>query len=363
MTKVAFAGGGTGGHLFPALAMARAVKELRTDWQVVFAGSERGVEARILPERGMKHRLFPFQPLHRRQWWRNARWPGLAVKLVGEVDRWLDSEQPDAVVGSGGYVSAPVVWRAARRGIPTAILELDARPGIATRLVARSVAQIWLGSEEARASLPADVQERTFVTGAPITPPDRGVVDSARQHFGLSPADRVLVITGGSQGSRALNSVVGKLVTTELPADLKVIWASGRTLHPECDSYHHPPRVQVVPFIEPMAMAWAVATVAVARAGMMTLAELAAWGIPAILVPLPSAAADHQSHNARAAASAGAALHLPQQGLTPEGLRSELLDLLGDHDRLSRMAVAAASRGRPDAARQIARKIIALAQG
>ena len=117
MTTILMAGGGTGGHLFPAIAIANAVKAAHPDWQVAFAGATRGIEANVLPARGLPHRLFPFEPLHRARWWRNARWPFLGVKLIREIDRWLQELQPDAVIGTGGYVSAPVVWRAAARGI------------------------------------------------------------------------------------------------------------------------------------------------------------------------------------------------------------------------------------------------------
>src|SRR5690606_38471518 len=134
MTWVVMARGGTGGHLFPAVAIAHAVRIRHSEWEIVFASSKRVVEGRVLPARCLRHRLFPFQPLHRRQWRRNASWPLLAGRLIRSVDRWLAEQQPDVVIGTGGYVSGPVVWRAARRGIPTALLELDARPGLATRL-------------------------------------------------------------------------------------------------------------------------------------------------------------------------------------------------------------------------------------
>lgn len=361
MTTIAFAGGGTGGHLFPAIAVADAVRALQPGCRTIFAGAERGVEARILPERGVEHRLFPLEPIHRRAWWRNARWPLLAVRLVRAIDAWLDQERPDVVIGTGGYVSGPVVWRASRRGIPTAILELDVRPGIATRLLAPRVDAIWVAAGEAAGGLPSSVRGRIEVTGAPIQPPDTARRTAAMQRFGLDGSRPVLVVTGGSQGSLAINRAVAAWLGTPDARRWDVIWATGRATHAEFAALAAPPQVQVIPFIDPMADAWAIADLCVARAGMMTLAELAAWGIPTILIPLPSAAADHQRHNAEAAARAGAAIVLPQADLAPATLGDAIRQLGEDPARRAAMAAAARGRGRPDAARALAVRVLALA--
>ncbi len=357
MKRVILAGGGTGGHLFPAIAIGDALRAGHPDWTVAFAGSERGVEATVLPARGLPHRLFPFQPIHRRQWWRNAGWPLLALRLVRAVDKWLDEERPDIVIGTGGYVSGPVVSRAARRGIPTAILELDVRPGLATRLASRSANQIWLGAPEALEHLPSGARSRAVVTGAPIIPPDRTRKEAAIVRFGINPQLPVIVITGGSQGSLALNRAVAGWLSQGGGEGRQVIWATGKATYDEFAGLHSPPSVHAVRFLDPIADAWAVADIAIARAGMMTLAELAAWGIPAILVPLPTAAADHQHHNAAAAASAGAAVLLPQAELDPARLEAEVAGLLDDPARLAAMKSAALARGRPDAAREIAAQV------
>lgn len=360
MTTIAFAGGGTGGHLFPALAIAGAVQAQRPDWHVTFAGATRGVEARVLPERDVPHRLFPFEPIHRRQWWRNARWPALAWRLVREVDAWLDEVRPSAVIGTGGYVSGPVVWRAARRGIPTAITELDVHPGLATRFLAPRVDEIWVAAAEAVAALPTRARSRATVTGAPITPPDPARRDQAFRTLGLTPGLPVVVITGGSQGSVAINRVVAAWIGQGGAARCQVVWATGRGSHAEFARLDAP-AVRVLPFIDPMADAWAIADLALCRGGMMTLSELAAWGIPAIIVPLPTAAANHQMHNAQAAAAAGAALCLPQDELSSGRLAEEIGRLLDDPGRRTGMADAARRRGHPDAARAIAGRVIELA--
>ena len=360
MTTILLAGGGTGGHLMPALAVAEATGRLHPDWRFVFAGAERGIEATVLPDRGAPFHLLPLEPWYRRQWWKNARWPFLLPPLIRRIDSMLDEERPAAVVGTGGYVSGPVLWRAARRRIPTAILELDVHPGLATRLLVGRVREVWLAAPETAAALPG--VGRAMVTGAPISPPDPARRDAAMRRFGLSDRMPVLVVTGGSQGSRAINRIVADWVRTGGGAGMQVIWATGRTTYDEFAPLDDPPGVRVIPFLDPMADAWSVADLCVARAGMMTLAELCAWGIPSVLVPLPSAAADHQTHNARAMAAAGAAVMLTQAGLDAAMLGGTLVGLMSDLPRRESMSAAAQARGKPDAAAAIAERVSRLAQ-
>lgn len=361
MTTVLLAGGGTGGHLMPALAVAEATRSLHPEWRFVFAGAERGIEARLLPERLLPHHLLPMEPFYRHQWWRNLRWPFLLAPLLRRIDAMLDAEQPAVVIGTGGYASGPVVWRAARRGIPTGILELDVRPGIATRWLARRANEIWLAAPEAMAALSAAARLRAKVTGAPISLPDPSRRASARQRFQLGDDRPVVVVTGGSQGSRAINSLVAEWLRGGGGAGAQLIWSTGPTTHGDFAALHAPPEVTVVPFLDPMADAWSVADICVARAGMMTLAELCAWGIPSILVPLPTAAADHQTHNARAMAEAGAARMLVQQGLDATTFGQVISEVLDDGEGRATMAAAARSRGRPGAAGMIAEAVAKLA--
>ncbi|MBA2292797.1 MAG: undecaprenyldiphospho-muramoylpentapeptide beta-N-acetylglucosaminyltransferase [Gemmatimonadales bacterium] len=357
MTTILLAGGGTGGHLMPALAIARAIGERHPDWRCVFAGAERGVEARVLPERGVPHQLFPFQPIHRHRPWRNLAWPFRIRRLISAIDAMLDRESPDAVIGTGGYVSGPVVFRAASRGIPTGIIELDVRPGIATRWLAGRAREIWLAVPESLDGLPVNARSRARVTGAPIVAPDSARRDAAMLQYGFRGDRPVVVVTGGSQGARAINELVAEWLRAGGADHADIIWGTGATTHHTFAHLHRPPHVHVVPFIDPMAAAWSVADLCVARAGMMTIAELCAWGIPSILIPLPSAAADHQTHNARALAAVGAAVWLPQAGLSAEQLGEELRALLDDAERRRRMADAARARGRPGAAAEIAERV------
>jgi UDP-N-acetylglucosamine--N-acetylmuramyl-(pentapeptide) pyrophosphoryl-undecaprenol N-acetylglucosamine transferase len=351
---VLIAGGGTGGHLMPALAIAAALRAAEPDKRIVLVGAVRGVEATLLPTRDFPYHLLPAEPIYRRQWWRNARWPFLAFRLMREIGQLLARERPALVIGTGGYASGPVVWAAARRGIPTAIQEQNAFPGLATRWLSGRARQIWLGVPEARRFLRVGRGTEVIDTGNPIVPPDPARREQAQARFGIDRTRPVALVSGGSQGSVALNEAIAEVVRAGGFDGATLLWATGRGSYERFRELHRPPAIHVFDFLDPMADAYAVADVAVGRAGMMTIAELCAWGIPSILIPLPTAAADHQTGNARVMAEAGAAIHLPQGELAPGTLGSALGSLLADRTKRTAMAAQARARGRPDAGARIA---------
>lgn len=357
---VLIAGGGTGGHLMPALALAAALRRRRPDLEPVLVGAERGIEARLLPTRDYRYYLLPAEPVYRRQWWKNARWPLAALRLLRSLRRLFQAERPVAVLGTGGYASVPAVWLAARRGIPTAIQEQNAFPGLATRWLARRVRHVYLGLPEARAKLRPGRKTLLFDTGNPIAPPDPSRREAGLRRFGLAGLGDaagvpppVLLVTGGSQGALAINQAVAGWLAQGGGKGLVVLWATGKGSYSEFAPFHAPPHVQVFDFLDPVDEAYAVADLVIARAGMMTGAELCAWGLPSILIPLPTAAADHQRHNAAALEAAGAARMLVQRDLTPHSLGALVAELMADPARRARMAEAARARGRPRAAAEI----------
>ena len=358
--RIFIAGGGTGGHLMPALAVAQALRELDPEVEPVLVGAARGVEAQVLPTREFRYHLLPVEPLYRRQWWRNLRWPWVAIGLWRALGRLYAAERPVAVLGTGGYASGPVVYWGARAGLPTAVQEQNAFPGLATRLLARTARHIYLGLPEARRLLRFGPRTQVFETGNPITPPTPERRTAALARFGIGAGDRVVLVTGGSQGALALNRAVAAWLGTGAGFDGVVLWVTGRGTHAQFAAYHRPPRVQVIDFLDPMADGYAVAELVVSRAGMITVAELCGWGLPSILVPLPTAAADHQTHNGRVLSEAGAALLLPETQLSGERLGAEIGRLMGDAPRRTAIAEAARSRGRPNASREIASKLLTL---
>ncbi len=359
--RILIAGGGTGGHLMPALAIAQALRERAPEIEPVLIGAVRGVEARILPSREFRFHLLPSEPIYRRTWWRNLRWPLIAGRLLREVARVFADERPIAVLGTGGYASAPVVWWAARHATPTAVQEQNAFPGLATRILSRRVRHVYLGLPEARSLLSFGAHTQVFDTGNPITPPAPGRRPAALARFGLDGARPVVLVTGGSQGALAINRAVAGWLDAGGPAGADLLWVTGRGTHDEFAARHRPPAVQVIDFLDPMADGYAVADVVVSRAGMITVAELCAWGLPSVLVPLPTAAADHQTHNARVLAEAGATALLAQSALTPASLGDLVSALLGDRARRETMAARALARGRPGAAAEIVSRLLTLA--
>jgi UDP-N-acetylglucosamine--N-acetylmuramyl-(pentapeptide) pyrophosphoryl-undecaprenol N-acetylglucosamine transferase len=359
--RILIAGGGTGGHLMPALAIAQALTDTAPDVEPVLVGAVRGVEARLLPTRDFRYHLLPSEPIYRRTWWRNLRWPLIAGRLLREVGRVFAEERPIAVLGTGGYASAPVVWWATRHGVPTAIQEQNAYPGLATRLLSRRVRHVYLGLPEARSLLRFGNRTEVFDTGNPISPPTPDRRPQALARFGLDGTRPVVLVTGGSQGALAVNRAVAGWLDAGGPRGADLLWVTGRGTYEEFAVRHRPPSVQVIDFLDPMGDGYAVADVVVSRAGMITVAELCAWGLPSVLVPLPTAAADHQTHNARVLADAGASALLRQADLTPAVLGDAVGTLLRDRTRRETMASRALARGRPHAAADIVSKILTLA--
>jgi UDP-N-acetylglucosamine--N-acetylmuramyl-(pentapeptide) pyrophosphoryl-undecaprenol N-acetylglucosamine transferase len=356
--KILIAGGGTGGHVMPALALARAAAE--AGHEPVLAGAERGIEAQILPHYPFPYHLLPIEPLYRRAWWRNLRWPVIAVRAWRAAGGVLARERPAIVIGTGGYAAGPLVWRAQRAGVPTALQEQNAFPGITTRLLARRARQVHLGFPEARARLRPGADTSVFTLGNPIAPPQHIDRATALATFGLTSGRPTLLVVGGSQGARALNEAVAGALRGGRVDAVNVLWGTGTAHHAAYAMLDVPGRVVVRGFFDPMGPAYAAADLVVCRAGAMTVSELCAWAKPSVLVPLPSAAADHQTSNARALADAGAAVLLLERDLSAESLARVVLPLARDRARLASLATVARGRGHPDAARAIMSKILTL---
>jgi UDP-N-acetylglucosamine--N-acetylmuramyl-(pentapeptide) pyrophosphoryl-undecaprenol N-acetylglucosamine transferase len=361
--RVFFAGGGTGGHLYPGLAIARALRQLRPDVEPFFIGAMRGIEREILPTTEFAHVLLDLHPLYRSKVWNNAKTVRGAVGAWRELARVAGERHPAVVVGTGGYASGLALAYAAAHRIPYALQEQNSYPGLTMRFFSRWAREVYLGFPEAARYLVPGKQKKMLDTGNPIEPPPARRPDrpAARAVWGLPPqGGRVLLVFGGSQGARAINSAVAEwLRSGSRPRDLYVVWATGKATYDEFAPLATD-GVVVRPYIAPMRDAYAVADLALARAGAMGTAELCAWGIPSLLVPLPTAAADHQSVNARTLAAAGAAIYIPQIDFTVQRFEATLRDLLGRPEELARLTKGAIARARPDAALVIARHVAAL---
>jgi UDP-N-acetylglucosamine--N-acetylmuramyl-(pentapeptide) pyrophosphoryl-undecaprenol N-acetylglucosamine transferase len=357
--RVWFAGGGTGGHLYPALAIARALVALEPRVRPLFIGARRGIERDVLPSSGFEHELLDLHPLYRSRPWQNARTVAGLARAWRALGGRARAERPRLLVATGGYASGAALGWAAAHGVPVVLQEQNSFPGLTVRVASRAAREIYLGYGEAARWLRPRRGAWVGETGNPIEPPPEPRPDraAARRRWGFpASGGRVLLIFGGSQGARAINDRVAEWVAQGVPDAVHVVWATGKGAFGEYAPLERE-RVRVTPYLSPIAEAYAAADLAVTRVGALTAAELCAWGIPAVLVPLPTAAADHQTANARALADAGAAVMLPQRDLTVARLDEEVRRLLGDPGALEALSRGALARGRPRAAEEIAKRI------
>jgi UDP-N-acetylglucosamine--N-acetylmuramyl-(pentapeptide) pyrophosphoryl-undecaprenol N-acetylglucosamine transferase len=369
--RVLFAGGGTGGHLYPALNLGEAVLRADPAAELFFVGAQRGVESRVLPEKGVPHELLPLEPLRRAQPLENWRLFPAMFHSLGGLRRIFSRFRPDLVVGTGGYASGPAAAWALLRGVPVALQEQNSFPGFVTRKLGSRARQLHLAFPEARKYLRPGPRTEVFEYGNPIRRPDFAVDRAvARASFGLGDGT-VCLVTGGSQGARAVNEALLADIRAALegrleapPEGFQILWATGPGhfdgVSSRLGEMGRPAWVKALAYIEDMPGALASADFAIARAGAMSLAELTAWAIPSILVPLPTAAANHQHHNAVALADAGAALMVPEVELGQGRLWKDVLSLARDQVRRTAIANNARERGRPDAADRIAAELLRL---
>jgi UDP-N-acetylglucosamine--N-acetylmuramyl-(pentapeptide) pyrophosphoryl-undecaprenol N-acetylglucosamine transferase len=359
--RVFFAGGGTGGHLYPGLAIARALRKADSRVEPFFIGAKRGIERDVLPHVGFAFELLDLHPLYRSRPWENWKTIRGAVGAWRQIAAEVRSEPPACVVGTGGYASGLALAYASVHRIPFVLQEQNTYPGITARFFSRYAAQVHLGFPEARRYLSPSAHTRVFDSGNPIEEPPADAHDktSGRAKWGFPMAGKVMLVYGGSQGSQAMNEVVAKWIDSGLPDDVHVIWATGKANYEKYAHYGNS-RVKVRAYIAPISEAYRAADFAVSRGGAMATAELCAWGIPSIVVPLPTAAADHQTANAKALAWAGAAEMIRQSDLTVQTLTSAVESMVREPGKLERMRGSALERAHPTAAADIAREILRL---
>ncbi len=362
MKTILFAGGGTGGHLYPGLAIARALVKLDPEVRPYFIGAKRGIERDVLPQSGFAFELLDLYPLYRSHPWENWKTLRGAFSAWRAIADRANSEKPALVVGTGGYASGLALAYAATHRIPIVIQEQNTFPGITTRFFSRYASQIHLGFPEARLHLKSAKAAHIYGSGNPIEPPPADARDKTKGRAAWEfPTDHgvVLLVYGGSQGSQALNAAVADWVRRGIPGELYIIWATGRANYDALASLESE-RVKVRPYLSPVADAYRAADIALSRAGAMATAELCAWGLPMILVPLPTAAADHQTANARALSEAGAAEVIVQQLLSVDSIARAVSVLTTSPEMLAERSGKALERARPAAAENIAKMILEL---
>ncbi len=357
--RVIVAGGGTGGHLYPGIAVARELLARQADATVTFAGTARGIEARVIPREGFELDVIRSGGLKGKSLGSAVR--GAALIPLGLADAWriVSRRRPHLVIGVGGYSSGPVVLAAALRRVPTMLLEQNAVPGLTNRILARVVRAAAVTYESSRVFF----GDKAFVSGNPVRAEFVSATGAGRDSEPAGPT-RVLVF-GGSQGAHAINvamiAAAPTLRASGVP--LAITHQTGeRDVEMVRGGYSGAGLpAEVEPFLFDMARRLRAADIVVCRAGATTLAELMASGRPSVLIPLPTATDDHQRKNAEAMASAGAADVLLQADATGDALAARILRLVADEPARRRMSEAARALARPDAAREIVDRALALA--
>jgi UDP-N-acetylglucosamine--N-acetylmuramyl-(pentapeptide) pyrophosphoryl-undecaprenol N-acetylglucosamine transferase len=363
--KILIAGGGTGGHVFPGIAVAEELMRQRRDCQVVFVGTRAGLEAQAVPEAGFRIRYLFSSGFHRGQWW---RWPlAVVVNLVGLVQAvWIIlTENPKVVLGTGGYVSAPLSFAARVMGRPLVLQEQNSIPGLANRMLARIANEVHLSFLEARSYFSR--KDHLKVTGNPVRAHIlSGDRESALREFRLQPGRPTVFVFGGSLGAKRINeAALETLRRLKGRVDVQFILQTGR---PDFDRVRAAVQAEELPatvlsFVKKIHMAYAAADLVVCRSGAMTLAEIAVCGLPAVLIPYPFAAHNHQEVNAANLVDRGAAVCILDSELTGERLAKEVAHLLADRTALSRMSANTRLFARPDAASRLAKTLLRFAEG
>ena len=354
--RVVIAGGHSAGHIEPAMNLADALRRLEPAAEITALGTVRGLDTTLIPARGYPLELIAPAPLPRALNRALLQTPGRlrdAVRAAGAV---LDRVRAEVVVGFGGYVAGPAYLAARQRSLPIVVHEANARPGVANRLAARMTTRVFTAAPGVRLA-------HATAIGIPLRPAitslDRPALrDAARQRFGLRPDGPVLLVTGGSQGARAINAAVSGAATALRAASVQVLHITGpRHAVQVPDGDPAGPPYVVIPYAGEMQYAYAAADFAVCRSGAMTCAELAAVGLPAAYVPLPLRDGE-QRLNAEPAAAAGGALLVDDAHLSPAWIEATLIPVLTDPQRIAAMSARASAAGAPDAGAVLARHVL-----
>ena len=372
--RILISGGGTGGHIHPAIAIAEGIQAQQPDAQIEFVGALGRMEMDRIPAAGYTITGLPITGIDRKLSRRNLGFPLRLIRSLILARRIIRRFQPDVAVGVGGFASGPLLWMASKAGIPTLIQEQNGFPGITNRLLANRVQKVCAGFPGLEQWFPAD---KIAETGNPLR---RSIVErlelsqndpshnvtSARAHFGLREDKPVLLVLGGSLGAASMNAAVRHLLSTGPLAKkgFQVLWQCGGRYEKEHTAWadaHGDPFLVVRGFIDRMDLAYDAASIIASRAGAMSIAELALVGKPSILVPSPHVAEDHQTKNARSVVDRQGAIMLSDDRVVRD-LGQEVRHLLNDAEGCAKMSQALRAAARPEAAATVAQAVIELAR-
>ncbi len=362
--RIMISGGGTGGHIFPAVAIANAIKEREPGTEFLFVGAEGKMEMDKVPAAGYRIEGLPIRGFQRSAWWKNFGLPFRLLKSMMKARSLVRTFKPDVAVGVGGYASGPTLAAAQRMRVRTLIQEQNSFPGKTNIYLAKRVDRICVAYDGMEKFFP---KEKLLLTGNPVR---QDVVRLAGkgprglEHFGLREGGPIVFVTGGSLGARGINRGIEAALPLLKSAGIQMIWQTGtpyyKQAHDAVSALGYTD-CKVHEFVSKMDYAYAVADLVVARAGAISVSELCLVQLPAILVPLPTAAEDHQTMNARALTDQGAAV-LVRDDRAVEDLGKAIINLIENEAELMRLRTAIASLGKENAAEAIAAEVIRLAR-
>ncbi|PJJ59317.1 undecaprenyldiphospho-muramoylpentapeptide beta-N-acetylglucosaminyltransferase [Hymenobacter chitinivorans] len=358
--RVIISGGGTGGHIFPAVAIANELRRRQPDAEILFVGANGRMEMTRVPEAGYKIVGLDIAGLQRRLTPQNLLFPVKVFRSVRKAGKLLQEFKPDAVVGVGGYASAPVLLAATSRGIPALIQEQNSYAGLVNKLLSRRVNRICVAYDGMEKFFPAD---KLVLTGNPVrTEIASGSRAEALSFFGLSPEKKTLLVIGGSLGARTLNEATAAALTRLQAAGIQLLWQTGKLYYPKAAEQaapFAPDKLQALEFVQRMDLAYAAADVVISRAGALSVSELCLTGKPSILVPSPNVAEDHQTKNALALVEKDAAL-LVSDADAAATLYDQALALLNDPGRQQQLSQNVSRLAHPHATTTIVDELLAL---
>lgn len=360
--RIMISGGGTGGHIYPAIAIANALKEIQHEVEILFVGAKGRMEMEKVPEAGFEIVGLWISGLHRRFTLENLSFPFKVISSVWKSFSLLKKFKPDVVVGVGGYASGPLLYAANKKGIPTLIQEQNSYPGITNKLLANKANKICVAYPGMERFFQKD---KIIETGNPV----RGDIINAANvrleglsHFGFRSDKKTVLIMGGSLGARTINNTLAEGVQRLIDADVQVLWQSGKLYFEEMKertAHIDSEKLRIVPFIKEMDRAYGAADVVISRAGALSISELCLVGKPVLFVPSPNVAEDHQTKNALALVTREAAemIHDADAG---EHLIAETLKLLNNEEQQKTISQNIKELARPNAAKDIAHEIVTM---
>jgi len=348
--RVIISGGGTGGHIYPALSLVKAINEHYPKAEFLYLGTPNGLEATIVPSHKIPFKTLKVSGIKRSLSLENCKTVLQFLTSVGKAKTYIKEFNPDIVIGTGGYVCGPVVYAATKMGIKTLIHEQNSLPGITNKFLGRYVDSVCICFEEAKKFFN---QDKVVLTGNPRASEVAKTLKLGKSSVGLNPKKKTVLISGGSRGARPINDAIISMIKGYDSATYEVIFVTGsvhyEAIRSQIENVDYLKNVKIVPFIEDMPKFLINIDLFVGRSGATTLAELTSLGIPSILIPSPYVAENHQEFNARSITDHSGGILILEKDLTSDKLFNEITKIMNDELSLSKMKIAAKKLGIPDA--------------